>query len=144
MSLMHNTTNMKYIPYIGFCLCLFLLTDCSGSQTQPCSLQPLKEAISVLFSFTRRVLDDTQFQTDIHHWLDRLVHMHKHCTTFLSPCSMGQGILLFCFLTWFWSTLQVAVLLHIGGSAEHLYLLCHLLCCPAGVGKWAAHFLQVS
>ncbi|XP_041793587.1 ectopic P granules protein 5 homolog [Chelmon rostratus] len=86
-----------------------LLKDCSGSQTQPCSLQPLKEAISVLFSFTRRVLDDTQFQTDIHHWLDRLV----------------------------------AVLLHVGGSGEHLYLLCHLLCCPSGVGKWAAPFLQI-
>uniref|UniRef100_A0A3B5ANU0 Ectopic P-granules autophagy protein 5 homolog n=1 Tax=Stegastes partitus TaxID=144197 RepID=A0A3B5ANU0_9TELE len=86
-----------------------LLKDCSGNQTQPCSLQPLKEAISVLFSFTRRVLDDTQFQTDIHHWLDRLV----------------------------------AVLLHVGGPGEHLYLLCHLLCCPAGVGKWAAPFLQI-
>ncbi|XP_073321613.1 ectopic P granules protein 5 homolog [Pagrus major] len=86
-----------------------LLKDCSGSQTQPCSLQPLKEAISVLFSFTRRVLDDSQFQADIHHWLDRLV----------------------------------AVLLHVGGSGEHLYLLCHLLCCPAGVGKWAAPFLQI-
>ncbi|KAF3850897.1 hypothetical protein F7725_012669 [Dissostichus mawsoni] len=79
-------------------------------KTQPCSLQPLKEAISVLFSFTRRVLDDTQFQTDIHHWLERLV----------------------------------AVLLHVGGSGEHLYLLCHLLCSPAGVGKWAAPFLQVN
>lgn len=41
------------------------------------------------------------------------------------------------------SALKVAVLLRIGGSGEHLYLLCHLLCCPAGVGKWAAHFLQV-
>lgn len=86
-----------------------LLKDCSSSQTQPCSLQPLKEAISVLFSFTRRVLDDAQFQTDIHHWLERLV----------------------------------AVLLHVGGSGEHLYLLCHLLCCSAGVGKWAAPFLQI-
>lgn len=38
----------------------------------------------------------------------------------------------------------MAVLLHVGGSGEHLYLLCHLLCCPAGVGKWAAPFLQVS
>lgn len=85
-----------------------LLKDCSGSQTQPTSLQPLKEAISVLFSFLRRVLDDSQFQSDIHHWLERLV----------------------------------AVLLHNGGS-EHLYLLCHLLCCPAGVAKWAAHFLQI-
>ncbi|KAM6931497.1 ectopic P granules protein 5 homolog [Xenentodon cancila] len=86
-----------------------LLKDCSGNQTQPCSLQPLKEAISVLFSFTRRVLDDTQFQTDVHLWLERLV----------------------------------AVLMHIGGSEEHFYLLCHLLCCPAGVGKWAAPFLQI-
>ncbi|KAM3611891.1 uncharacterized protein V6R79_025473 [Siganus canaliculatus] len=86
-----------------------LLKDCSGSQTQPCSLQPLKEAISVLFSFTRRVLDDTQFQTDIHHWLDRLV----------------------------------AVLLHVGGSGAHLFLLCHLLCCPATVGKWGSPFLQI-
>ncbi|XP_010772204.1 ectopic P granules protein 5 homolog [Notothenia coriiceps] len=86
-----------------------LLKDCSGSKTQPCSLRPLKEAISVLFSFTRRVLDDTPFQTDIHQWLERLV----------------------------------AVLLHVGGSGEHLYLLCHLLCSPAGVGKWAAPFLQI-
>lgn len=85
-----------------------LLKDCSGSQTQPTSLRPLKEAISVLFSFLRRVLDDSQFQSDIHHWLERLV----------------------------------AVLLHSGGS-EHLYLLCHLLCCPAGVAKWASHFLQI-
>ncbi|XP_054630458.1 ectopic P granules protein 5 homolog [Dunckerocampus dactyliophorus] len=84
-----------------------LLKDCSASQSR--SLQPLKEAISVLFSLTRRVLDDTQFQTDIHHWLERLV----------------------------------AVLLHVGGSGEHLYLLCHLMCCPAGVGKWAAPFLQI-
>ncbi|XP_056130367.1 ectopic P granules protein 5 homolog [Lampris incognitus] len=86
-----------------------LLKDCSSSRTQPCSLQPLKEAIGVLFSFMRRVLDDTQFQTDIHHWLERLV----------------------------------AVLLHVGESGEHLYLLCHLLCCPAGVGKWASPFLQI-
>ncbi|XP_034547640.1 ectopic P granules protein 5 homolog isoform X2 [Notolabrus celidotus] len=86
-----------------------LLKDYSSRKTQPCSFKPLKEAISVLFSFTRRVLDDTQFQTDIHHWLERLV----------------------------------SVLLHVGGSGEHLYLLCHLLCCPAGVGKWAAAFLQI-
>lgn len=56
--------------------CLLLTSDYSGSKTQPCSLQPLKEAISVLFSFTRRVLDDTQFQTDIHQWLDRLVNLN--------------------------------------------------------------------
>lgn len=86
-----------------------LLKECSGSQTQPLSRRPLKEAISVLFSFLRRVLDDSQFQSDIHHWLERLV----------------------------------AVLLHNGESGEHLYLMCHLLCCPAGVAKWAAPFLQI-
>lgn len=86
-----------------------LLKDCSGSQNQPSSYRPLKEAISVLFSFLRRVLDDSQFQSDIHNWLERLV----------------------------------AVLLHKGESGEHLYLLCHLLCCPAGVAKWAAPFLQI-
>ncbi|XP_046871698.1 ectopic P granules protein 5 homolog [Hypomesus transpacificus] len=85
-----------------------LLQACSDSQGQPCSLQPLKEAISVLFSFTRRVLDDAQFQTDIHNWLERLV----------------------------------AVLLR-GAPEEHLFLLSHMLCCPAGVGKWAAPFLQI-
>lgn len=85
-----------------------LLKGWSGPQTQPTYLRPLKEAISVLFSFLRRVLDDSQFQSDIHHWLERLV----------------------------------AVLLYNVGS-EHLYLLCHLLCCPAGVAKWAAHFLQI-
>uniref|UniRef100_A0A8D3AF88 Ectopic P-granules autophagy protein 5 homolog (C. elegans) n=1 Tax=Scophthalmus maximus TaxID=52904 RepID=A0A8D3AF88_SCOMX len=95
--------------YLYLLSVLFLFSDCSGNQTQPCSLQPLKEAISVLFSFTRRVLDDAQFQTDIHHWLERLV----------------------------------SVLLHVGGSGEHLFLLCHLLCCSAGVGKWSAPFLQI-
>ncbi|XP_061672965.1 ectopic P granules protein 5 homolog [Syngnathoides biaculeatus] len=86
-----------------------LLKDCSESQRQPRSIQPLKDAVSVLFSFTRRVLDDAQFQTDIHHWLEILV----------------------------------GVLLHVGGSGEHLFVLGHLLCCPAGVGKWAAPFLQI-
>ncbi|XP_068594938.1 ectopic P granules protein 5 homolog [Brachionichthys hirsutus] len=86
-----------------------LLKARSGGQTQPCSLHPLKEAIGVLFSFTRRVLDDSQFQADIHSWLDTLV----------------------------------AVLLHVGGSGEHQYLLMHLLCCPAGVGTWAAPYLQI-
>lgn len=79
---------LKYISCIRFFICLLLLSDCSGSQTQPCSLQPLKEAISVLFSFTRRVLDDTQFQTDIHHWLDRLVFTHKDCTVYFTPRSI--------------------------------------------------------
>ncbi|XP_065123099.2 ectopic P granules protein 5 homolog isoform X1 [Paramisgurnus dabryanus] len=48
-------------------------TSTVGSKSQPSSLQPLKESISVLFIFTRRILDDSQFQTDIHLWLQRLV-----------------------------------------------------------------------
>ncbi|XP_061116249.1 ectopic P granules protein 5 homolog isoform X2 [Conger conger] len=83
--------------------------DPSEPKPQPSSLQPLKESISVLFSFTRRVLDDAQFQSDVHLWLQRLV----------------------------------SVLHRVGSSGDHLYLLSHLLHCPAGVGKWAAPFLQI-
>ncbi|XP_072520636.1 ectopic P granules protein 5 homolog isoform X3 [Salminus brasiliensis] len=78
-------------------------------KSQPSSLQPLKECIGVLFSFTRRVLDDSQFQNDIHLWLQKLV----------------------------------SVLHRVGLAGDHLYILNHLLCCPAGVGKWAVPFLQI-
>lgn len=87
-------------------------------------------------------------QTSITGWTDW--YTHKHSTTLFNPhsrqhnTSINGGIVLFFFLTWFSHTFQVAVLLHVGGSGAHLYLLCHLLCCPAGVGKWAAPFLQVS
>ncbi|KAK3538822.1 hypothetical protein QTP86_015946 [Hemibagrus guttatus] len=77
--------------------------------SQPSSLKPLKESISVLFSFTRRVLDDSQFQEDIHLWLQRLV----------------------------------SVLHRVGSAGDHLYILNHLLCCPAGIRKWAVPFLQI-
>ncbi|XP_076853684.1 ectopic P granules protein 5 homolog [Brachyhypopomus gauderio] len=80
-----------------------------GAKSQPSSLQPLKESISVLFSFTRRLLDDSQFQNDIHLWLQKLV------------CVLHQ----------------------VGSAGDHLYILNHLLCCPAGVGKWAGPFLQI-
>ncbi|MGH0172201.1 UNVERIFIED_CONTAM: hypothetical protein FKN15_063006 [Acipenser sinensis] len=77
--------------------------------SQPSSLQPLKDSISVLFSFTRRLLDDAQFQGDIHLWLQQLVSVLQ------GVCSVG----------------------------DHLYLLNHILRCPAGVGKWAVPFLQI-
>ncbi|KAG7318270.1 hypothetical protein KOW79_018025 [Hemibagrus wyckioides] len=48
-------------------------TGPDAPMSQLSSLKPLKESISVLFSFTRRVLDDSQFQEDIHLWLQRLV-----------------------------------------------------------------------
>ncbi|MBN3301121.1 EPG5 protein, partial [Amia calva] len=83
--------------------------ECSDLESQPSSLQPLKESISVLFSFTRRVLDDAQFQGDMYLWLQKLV----------------------------------AVLHRVGSAGDNLYLLHHLLCCPAGVGKWAVPFLQI-
>ncbi|KAL7839536.1 hypothetical protein SRHO_G00261940 [Serrasalmus rhombeus] len=78
-------------------------------KSQPSTLQLLKESISVLFSFTRRILDDSQFQNDIHLWLQKLV----------------------------------SVLHRVGSAGDHLYILNHLLCCPAGVGKWAVPFLQI-
>lgn len=84
-------------------------TGPDGPKSQPSSLKPLKESISVLFSFTRRVLDDSQFQEDIHLWLERLV----------------------------------SVLHRVGSAADHLYILNHLLCCPAGIRKWAVPFLQI-
>ncbi|XP_036454096.1 ectopic P granules protein 5 homolog [Colossoma macropomum] len=78
-------------------------------KSQPSTLQLLKESISVLFSFTRRILDDSQFQNDIHLWLQKLVSV-LHC---------------------------------VGSAGDYLYILNHLLCCPAGVGKWAVPFLQI-
>ncbi|XP_051748623.1 ectopic P granules protein 5 homolog [Ctenopharyngodon idella] len=84
-------------------------TSTGNPKAQPSSLQPLKESISVLFIFTRRVLDDSQFQADIHLWLQRLV----------------------------------SVLHQVGSRGDHLFILNHLLCCPAGVGKWAVPFLQI-
>lgn len=80
-------------------------------------------------------------QTSITGWRDWYTHTHT-APPFLPHVPSVK--VLCCLLTWFWSLLQVAVLLHVGGSGEHLYLLGHLLCCPAGVGKWAAPFLQVS
>ncbi len=58
---------------IDFCGVCFILNFSVSPKSQPSSLQPLKESISVLFIFTRRVLDDSQFQVDIHLWLQRLV-----------------------------------------------------------------------
>ncbi|KAM9328926.1 ectopic P granules protein 5 homolog [Gastrophryne carolinensis] len=69
----------------------------------------LKESISVLFSFTRRFMEDTQFQNDILLWLQKLV----------------------------------AVLLKVGCLGDHLFLLNHVLRCPAGINKWAVPFIQV-
>ncbi|XP_077202821.1 ectopic P granules protein 5 homolog isoform X2 [Paroedura picta] len=72
-------------------------------------LGPLKECISVLFSFTRRVVEDSQFQSDVLTWLQRLV----------------------------------SVLQRVGSPGDHLFLLNHILRCPAGVSKWAVPFIQI-
>ncbi|MEE6509995.1 hypothetical protein FKM82_028866 [Ascaphus truei] len=69
----------------------------------------LKECISVLFSFTRRVIEDAPFQNDILLWLQKLV----------------------------------SVLQKVGSLGDHLFLLNHVLRCPANVNKWAAPFVQV-
>ncbi|XP_078406611.1 ectopic P granules protein 5 homolog [Cetorhinus maximus] len=79
--------------------------DCSHSD-----LQLLKESISVLFSFTRRTNEDSQFHSDILFWLQKLV----------------------------------AVLHRVGSTADHLFLLNHILRCPGGVSKWAAPFVKIT
>ncbi|KAM6219553.1 ectopic P granules protein 5 homolog [Rhynchocyon petersi] len=75
----------------------------------PSDLCQLKECISVLFTFTRRINDDTQFHDDVLLWLQKLV----------------------------------SVLQRFGSPGDHLFLLNHVLRCPAGVGKWAAPFIQI-
>uniref|UniRef100_A0A4X1USI3 Ectopic P granules protein 5 homolog n=1 Tax=Sus scrofa TaxID=9823 RepID=A0A4X1USI3_PIG len=75
----------------------------------PSDLCQLKECISVLFMFTRRVNEDTQFHDDILLWLQKLV----------------------------------SVLQRVGCPGDHLFLLNHILRCPAGVSKWAVPFIQI-
>ncbi|XP_039200472.1 ectopic P granules protein 5 homolog isoform X2 [Crotalus tigris] len=72
-------------------------------------LGPLKDCISVLFSFTRRATEDPQFQSDVLSWLRKLV----------------------------------ALLQRVASPGDHLFLLNHILRCPAGVSKWAAPFIQI-
>uniref|UniRef100_G1PEJ4 Ectopic P-granules 5 autophagy tethering factor n=1 Tax=Myotis lucifugus TaxID=59463 RepID=G1PEJ4_MYOLU len=79
------------------------------AESIPSDLCQLKECISVLFMFTRRVNEDTQFRDDILLWLQKLV-----------------------------SVLQRA-----GCLGDHLFLLNHILRCPAGVSKWAVPFIQI-
>nr|XP_004656875.2 ectopic P granules protein 5 homolog isoform X2 [Jaculus jaculus] len=79
------------------------------TESIPSDLCQLKECISVLFMFTRRVNEDTQFQDDILLWLQRLV----------------------------------SVLQRVGCPGDHLFLLNHILRCPAGVSKWAVPFIQI-
>ncbi|XP_037020954.2 ectopic P granules protein 5 homolog isoform X3 [Artibeus jamaicensis] len=79
------------------------------AESIPSDLCQLKECIGVLFMFTRRVNEDTQFQDDILLWLQTLV----------------------------------SVLQRVGCPGDHLFLLNHVLRCPAGVSKWAVPFIQI-
>ncbi|XP_004855138.1 ectopic P granules protein 5 homolog isoform X1 [Heterocephalus glaber] len=79
------------------------------TESLPSDLCHLKECISVLFMFTRRVNEDTQFHDDILLWLQKLV----------------------------------SVLQRVGCPGDHLFLLNHILRCPAGVSKWAVPFIQI-
>uniref|UniRef100_A0A9L0R8Z0 Ectopic P-granules 5 autophagy tethering factor n=1 Tax=Equus caballus TaxID=9796 RepID=A0A9L0R8Z0_HORSE len=83
----------------------------ASKQTEsiPSDLCQLKECVSVLFMFTRRVNEDTQFHDDILLWLQKLV----------------------------------SVLQRVGCPGDHLFLLNHILRCPAGVSKWAVPFIQI-
>nr|XP_008101897.1 PREDICTED: LOW QUALITY PROTEIN: ectopic P granules protein 5 homolog [Anolis carolinensis] len=82
---------------------------CKQGKNASSDLGPLKECISVLFSFTRRVVEDPQFQNDVLSWLQRLV----------------------------------SVLQRVGSPGDQLFLLNHILRCPAGVSKWAVPFIQI-
>uniref|UniRef100_A0A4X2M4S9 Ectopic P-granules 5 autophagy tethering factor n=1 Tax=Vombatus ursinus TaxID=29139 RepID=A0A4X2M4S9_VOMUR len=79
------------------------------AESLPSDLCHLKECISVLFMFTRRVIEDTQFYNDVLLWLQKLV----------------------------------SVLQRVGCPGDHLFLLNHILRCPAGVSKWAVPFIQI-
>ncbi|XP_023676497.2 ectopic P granules protein 5 homolog [Paramormyrops kingsleyae] len=88
------------------------VTDCPDLMAQPSSLQPLKTCISILFSFTRRILEDKQFQDDVHMWLRKLVSVlhrvgssedHLYLLNHLLCCPSGVG-------EWAVSFLQVKVL----------------------------------
>nr|XP_013803986.1 PREDICTED: ectopic P granules protein 5 homolog [Apteryx mantelli mantelli] len=79
------------------------------SENLSSDLSHLKECISVLFGFTRRVIEDPQFQSDLLTWLRRLV----------------------------------SVLQRIGCPGDHLFLLNHILRCPAGISEWAVPFIQI-
>lgn len=78
-------------------------------ESVPSDLCQLKECISVLFTFMRRVNEDTQFHDDVLLWLQKLV----------------------------------SVLQRVGCPGDHLFLLNHILRCPAGVSKWAVPFIQI-
>ncbi|TFK08050.1 histone H1.0 [Platysternon megacephalum] len=79
------------------------------SENLSSDLGHLKECVSILFGFTRRVIEDPQFQSDLLLWLQRLV----------------------------------SVLQRVGCPGDHLFLLNHILRCPAGVSGWAAPFIQI-
>ncbi|CAM4569444.1 unnamed protein product [Caretta caretta] len=79
------------------------------SENLSSDLGHLKECVSILFGFTRRVIEDPQFQSDLLCWLQRLV----------------------------------SVLQRVGCPGDHLFLLNHILRCPAGVSRWAASFIQI-
>lgn len=38
---------------------------------------------------------------------------------------------------------QVSALIRVGRFEDHLFVLNHILRCPAGIGTWASHFIQV-
>uniref|UniRef100_A0A672IB47 Ectopic P-granules autophagy protein 5 homolog (C. elegans) n=1 Tax=Salarias fasciatus TaxID=181472 RepID=A0A672IB47_SALFA len=104
----------------------------------------------VLHAYTA-LLSRLQVESYLYRLLKGRLSLHSKRSTFpsiwYSPLRVsGQSLFKavgLCDFKCSMSALQVAVLLHVGGSGEHLYLLCHLLCCPAGVGKWAASFLQI-
>ncbi|CAG9856312.1 unnamed protein product [Phyllotreta striolata] len=81
-------------------------------QDEPAHLKPyfgeLRMCISILFSFQRKLIRESQFIKETRCWLSHLV----------------------------------AILLRIANYQDHLFILNHILRCPAGVGSWASSFVQ--
>ncbi|KAJ8949814.1 hypothetical protein NQ318_000512 [Aromia moschata] len=81
-------------------------------QSEPLHIKPylaeVRLCISILFSFQRILIRESQFIKETRDWLTQLV----------------------------------SLLLRLANFQDHLFILNHILRCPAGVGSWASCFVQ--
>lgn len=94
-------------------------------------LQPLHEirvAISILFYFLRRTIPDKVRK----HIAFALILLFKHIYTQVFSNAIKD-----------WLTKLVSYLLRTATWQDHLFLIYHVLRCPAGVSGWASGFIQI-
>lgn len=97
------------------------------------AIAEIRLSISILFCFTRRTQPDKViFQTI---FLCRLISNR--------PVGHRQYLQTFTNEIKNWLTKLVAVLLRLATWQDHLFLLYHILRCPAGVASWASSFIQI-